>query len=92
MAQKDGDGKIGGSGLQPLIGNFMYKTYHLAVAFILFATSHIVSAHAEYQGTPVSTTVFVLFANGSTAFRPTTASVETLLNARDAAMVTSRCT
>lgn len=35
----------------------------------------------------VSTMVFVSFANGSTAFRPTAASVETLLNSRDAAIV-----
>lgn len=68
----------------------MYKTIHVTAAFFLFAASHIASAQTEYQGTPVSTTVFVSFANGSTAFRPTTASVETLLNARDAAMVTIR--
>jgi outer membrane protein OmpA-like peptidoglycan-associated protein len=43
-----------------------------------------------HQGKPVSTTVFVSFANGSTAFRPTTTSVEALFNARDAAMVTIR--
>lgn len=68
----------------------MYKTIHVTAAFLLFAASHIASAQIEYQGTPVSTTVFVSFANGSTAFRPTAASVETLLNARDAAMCQQR--
>ena len=68
----------------------MYKTIHVTAAFLLSAASHIASGQTEYQGTPVSPTVFVPFAHGSTAFRPTAASVDTLLNARDAAMVTIR--
>ena len=68
----------------------MHKTIRFVVVFLLVAASQIATAQAEYQGTPVSTTVFVSFANGSTSFRPTPASVETLLNARDAAMVTIR--
>lgn len=69
----------------------MHKSIHLAAVSLLLAAGQVASAQSgEYQGTPVSTTVFVSFANGSTSFRPTPASVETLLSARDAAMVTIR--
>ena len=69
----------------------MNKAIHLAVASVLLLAGQLASSQpGEYQGAPVSTTVFVSFANGSTSFRPAPASAETLLNARDAAMVTIR--
>ncbi len=44
----------------------------------------------EYQGTPVSTTVFVTFDNGGVAFRPSADSAATLAGAKDAALVSIR--
>jgi hypothetical protein len=48
-------------------------------------------AQQKWDGTPIATTVYVNFANGSANFRPTEASVAALSAAVDAARVTIRC-
>lgn len=69
----------------------MHTSIHLAaVSLLLTAGQTAMAQSGEYRGTPVSTTVFVSFANGSASFRPSPTSAATLLSASDAAMVTIR--
>ncbi len=64
--------------------------FYLALS-ILVVPFHVTAAQIhEYDGLPVSTTVYVTFANGSTAFRPDGDDLQTLGSAKDAAMVTVR--
>ncbi len=62
----------------------------LAALFSILAWSNIAHAQNEWDGSPVSTTVYVNFAYASARFQPTEASAATLSDATNAALVTIR--
>lgn len=69
----------------------MRSTKSLALALILLPVA--LAAHAqsnEYAGIPVSTTVYVPFANGSARFTPNMEGIALLASAPAAALVTIR--
>lgn len=56
----------------------------ILVLLILFASSHAVSGD---MGTPISTTLYVNFKDGSSKFEPREDLINTLLEARSAAVI-----
>ncbi|MBZ2206566.1 OmpA family protein [Massilia soli] len=69
----------------------MRSTKSLAIGLILLPVA--LAAHAqsnEYAGIPVSTTVYVPFANGSARFTPNIEGIALLASAPTAALVTIR--
>jgi hypothetical protein len=58
--------------------------------FALLALPHLVHAQSEWEGTPVSTTVYVNFAYASARFQPTEEGAAAIAGAGDAALVTIR--
>lgn len=72
-------------------GIIMRSTKSLALFLFLLPVVHSVLAQpAVYEGMPVSTTVYVPFANGSVRFVPSAEAVESLASAPAAALVAIR--
>lgn len=67
---------------------FMASMALVPTAFAHGPSGHQREARTVAQGEPVSGMVSVLFADNSTAFRPTPEQAEMLADAKDAAMVT----
>ena len=63
----------------------------MAYILVLSSVQQVALAQSnEYEGTPVSTTVFVTFDSGGVAFRPSADGAATLAGAKGAALVAIR--
>jgi hypothetical protein len=72
------------------MGMIMRTTLSLALIFGIFALPHVAYAQTEWDGSPVSTTVYVNFASASARFQPSETAAAALVGAADAALVTIR--
>jgi outer membrane protein OmpA-like peptidoglycan-associated protein len=69
----------------------MRNTKHFVLCFLLLTAGHSVNAQpSEYLGTPISTTVYVPFSDGSVRFKPRVESAENLATAQGAALISIR--